>query len=379
MRIKKWIVVILLLPVYWFITSEALLSAPQENDKTKKIEIGGAFLGILNYLYESNRLPDSPRRQQFDFAGNIDFLWKVSHKVRVFLQVQGGSGGGTLGFAGSTPGITDLNVEIDLGPNSQITLGSFVTPFGADSSYLTFNGDTLQNPLILNTLFYSAFSGSNVNRLNTLGIKGYWQNKFGEFSLAVTNGTDDAAVNGDGNFEMVFFTRTAPMFRSIVLGASYIKSKDRSLSGTSGTHSDFRGWLVDMIGEFGDRFCLKAYYGQLHYGDDDPSSDDRVDVWKLEGRCGFKKFYIAARMSGWEPMPGNPLIPNPGYAIDTGEGPVYNGEKIRRYQAGFGWMFHRDMVIKTEMFYDDYYDSHLTASENIDTYGVIIVCNIMLK
>jgi hypothetical protein len=340
-----------------------------------KIEVGGAFLGLFNYLDQSNRPETEPQRKQFDFAGNIDFQWQPAKNITVLLQVQGGAGEGSLGFVGATPAITDLNVEVRFSSALTVTFGSFDTPIGVETPYLTNNADTSGNSMILNTLFYSAIAETNVGTLNTLGVKGDFSGSWGDITLALTNGTDEAAFNGDGYFEYVIFAKTKPFLKMFTLAGSYMNSNDRSVSGESGTGSRFSAWMADLEIAKDDLFFVRAYYGEAVYGDDNPATDDTVSIWKIEARYDFKSFYLAGRVSAWEPGgSGNLLIPNPGYGLDIGGAGIYQGHDIRRIQAGLAWKYKAGILVKAEWFFDDYRGN----SPDMDTQGLLLTCNILL-
>jgi hypothetical protein len=343
-------------------------------------EIGGAFLGIFNVLEQSDSAGETPGRRQFDFAANIDFLWHVSRAVRVNIQLQGGAGEGSLGFTGSAVTVTDLNAAIDISPSVSLVIGSFDTPFGADTPRLTNNGDTSANPFILNTLLYSALAGTNVGTLNTLGIKGELTGRWGKLAAAVTNGTDETAFNPDGNFEAVIFAQTPLLLRSFTLGASYLYSDDRPASGTAGTGSALEGWILDGGLEWKDVFLVRGYYGRLTYGDDNPDSADGVRAWKLSAKYSWGTFHLACRLSQWQPdslkKTPNVLVPDPGFNREGDSGWIYAAREVRRLQVGLGWTPKPNILVKAEYFYDRY-DS--AFSKNPVTQGFIMVCNVLLN
>ena len=72
MNRMKMIGILVVLLVFLFSSTNGNLEAKS------KFEIGGGFLGVFDYLDQSEAPADSPKRRQLDFAGNIDFLWHVS-------------------------------------------------------------------------------------------------------------------------------------------------------------------------------------------------------------------------------------------------------------------------------------------------------------
>lgn len=359
-------------------------------EKQKKFELGGAFLGVFNSLDQQDVPTGSEARRQFDYAANIDFLWNINRKMRVTVQFQLGSGEGSLGLGESSVAVTDLNLEVDVNDWFTATIGSFDTPFGWDTPYLTNNGDTSNNPLVLNSLFYSAFAGTNTGTLNTLGVKGEFALGNGTLVLAVTNGTDEASLNPDGNFEIVVSAQTPPLLGGLKLGGSYIASNDRSESGSSGSASDFKGWMVDGRFKAGRSFSASGYYGQLTYGDQWDATDDDVTIWKAEFRYDVapERFYITGRISDWNPgsngINANLLVPNPGFNRQLGTW-AYLAQKIRRFEAGVGYFFNPKVLLKAQWFFDDYqWDASVMplngiAASNMDagTRGFILALNVL--
>jgi hypothetical protein len=337
------------------------------------LKISGAFLGGFNYIHQENATETSPERQQFDFGANLVFQWEVSKRLRATVQFQGAVGEGSIGLASYEPVITDLNVEIDLSRSFTAAFGSFDALFGLESDTLSSNADVSRNPLILNSLFYSAFTGSNLGTVNIVGFMAQFENQWCRLGGALANGTNSTALNEDGNFLYLAFAQYKPFQKTIQIGASYINSKDRSLSGTSGTEVHLKGWMLDLSCHIRESFQAAAYYGEMTYGDGDHQTDDLVRTWKVEARYLFKEFHIVGRLSTW--TPGNSLfIPHPGLAMDTGTAEVGPGEQIYRYQVGIGWAIKPNTLLKAEWVYDDY---PYVNSQNFDTQGVILVFNVL--
>ncbi len=275
-----------------------LLIIPQSFGLDKKsIKVGGAYLGLVNSVNQQYQTENDPKRRQFDFAANLDFEWMLKDNIRGIIQLQTGSGAGSIGFAGPEVVVTDLNLEIDLHPRFTLTLGSFDTPFCLETNYLTNNGDGFSNALLLNSLFYSAFAGTNVGTLNTLGIKGVHSSRFGKLTAAITNGTEEVAYNPDGNFEIVLSACTEALINGLHLAGSFIASDDTSSSGVSGTESKYRGWIFDSRYHLTDNFYIDGFFGQFEYGDSKPSTVDIVTVWKTEVHYGRGPWHVAGRVS----------------------------------------------------------------------------------
>jgi hypothetical protein len=349
-------------------------------DEFKNLGLSGHYLGLYDVLFPIEAPDTLSRNRQFDAAANLDVLWKIHKQVRGNIQFQMGTGFGTLSFATSAIVVTDLNVEIDIHPRFQLTVGSFDTPFGTDTPYLTNNANSLENSFYINTLFYGAFAGTDLGTLNTIGIMGVWSGRLGELSGAITNGTDESAFNPDGNFGYVLSGISAPLWNSFKGGLSLIYSADSSKSGSSGTASNFSGLLIDALFEPEKNKFLRGYAGLLNYDDENSATNDEVWVWKLEGRYPISRGYLAARISTWLPSEtGGDSVAVATKIPEAGSGwrvrqiqPVGN-QKVYRYQLGFGWPVFEDMVFKAET----YYDFHAQKYQNdvLDILGIIVGLN----
>lgn len=345
---------------------------------SSSVHYSGDFLGLFDALTPVDA-PDTLRKnRQFDAAANVDILWKMNSRIRGNIQLQMGSGFGALSFAISSIVVTDLNMEIDIHPRFYLTLGSFDTPFGTDTPYLTNNASSQGNSFFLNTLFYGAFAGTDLGTLNTLGIKGEFLTKQGRITAAITNGTDESALNPDGNFGFVLSGISNLYFNKFQGGLALIYSADSSKSGSSGTRTHFSGILIDGSFEHAVNKFLKAYFGAMNYDDKNQATSDVVLVWKIEARYPVARGYIGARISSWLPSESDTsrsgvVIPEAGTGWRLRQIQPLGNQKVFRYQLGFGWPLSEDLIIKTEIFYDDHRKKFQTNS--IDVLGIILGLN----
>ncbi|MBD3382739.1 MAG: hypothetical protein GF404_11155 [candidate division Zixibacteria bacterium] len=347
------------------------------------VTVGGAYLGLFNYFDQENSGIGEPERNQFDVAANIDFEWKIRSNIKGLFQLQGSPGGGSFGYPGPEVEITDLNIEFSFADqDATLVAGSFDSPFGMQTGSLSNNADTFGNPLLMNSLFYSAFAGAPMGTLNTIGVMGNYMHENFDLSLAVTNGTDESANNSDGGFEV---SGTAMGIIPVAQGevrvaGSYINSDDRSESGATGTSSDFSGWMSEALYAPASDIYIKGYFGSLTYNDNLDTTEDDVIIWMGEVRYGQDRWHLGARISGWMPQDEDAdgsgisgLIPNPGLALQVaGTMPVID-QKITRIQVGAGYGLDDDLMIKIEIFMDNYDKASLT--ESTDVQGVIIALN----
>ena len=358
----------------------SFLSIHVKAEGLNNLQLSGSYLGMFNSLNPRNAPDTLSKNRQFDAAANLDILWKIHQKVKGNVQLQMGTGFGSLNFALSGVVVTDLNIEIEIHPKFQLTLGSFDTPFGADTPFLSNNASTLVNSFFLNTLFYGVFAGTDVGTLNTVGLKGYYINKYANLTAAITNGTDESSFNPDGNFGLVFSVLSAPVWGGFQGAFSYIYSSDSSKSGSSGTGSSFSGALIDAIYEYKSDAFIHSYFGMMVYDDKNSGTEDNVFIWKVEGRYPVFQGYVAVRVSTWIPKDVGSdssavsnIIPPAGTGWREGSLTQVVDQQVYRYQLGFGWPVIEDMYFKLELFLDDY----LSKKEGIpyDITGFIVGLN----
>ncbi len=354
-----------------------------------EVSVGGATLVLINFFDQDNK-GTGPDRNQFDFAVNLDFEWKILPNVTVVTQLQGGTGGGSFGFQGPEPAVTDLNVTFTSDqPNLSVTVGSFDTPFGEETANLTNNAGAFGNAFILNSLFYSSFGGQ-VGTLNTLGVMGTMSMPAADLTLAVTNGTDEGAHNPDGNFEWVISAGTSAILDGLRLAGSYMQSddafddpattddpataEDESLD-FAGFGADFQGWMVDGSYQITEGSYIKGYVGGIEFDDSIAATKDDVGIWMGEVAYGQGPWQLAFRLSGWDPDDDdgagvkNGLIPNPGLSSEWDEVDPRTDQSVQRLQAGGSWRFTDALVMKALYVKDDY------DKEDFDMDGFMLVLN----
>jgi hypothetical protein len=375
----------IILPVLW-----ALMVPPGVTSGAEEFEAGGAIIGVFNAMQQENRDGNTPRRNQFDFAANVDLEWRIQDDITGVVQLQGGPGEGSLLFTGPEAITADVHITISFDdPDASLTLGMFNAPLGEETEVLTDNGSSFANALVLNSLFYEAFAGNSVGAPALLGVKGTLSKGSVDLTLAITNGTDATAANSDGNYGIAGLVGFTPStLDELRIAASFIYSNDRTLSGESGSESEFTGWMAEGKYEFDKGFYGKAYLGHVVYGDDDSNTRDGVTVWMGEFRYGVRDWHLAARLSGWHPKDSNgdglgisPYMPIPGFAepkpglpLQPGGGGVLTDQRVRRIQIGGGMLLYDNVLVKGEVFQDNY--RHAANGESTDTEGFIAAINV---
>jgi len=350
-------------------------------DETAKINVSGSYLGLFNFLDQQNAASSHSKRQQFDIGANINFEWQFHPNITGVIQFQGSTGEGSLGLANSQPSITDLNIVWQILDDFNLTLGSFDTPFGEKTNSLSNNANTFANTFFLNSLFYSAFAGTPIGTLNTVGLMTHFKHKYYYFTMAVTNGTDESAINSDGNVEFVSRITSRLFNDRLLLAGSMMFSDDSSASGSTGSGSEYSAWMLEaMIPDF-NSFSVNSYFGTLTYNDGITMTKDDVQIYMLELLYKSTLWSAGIRISGWSPKDSNgdragfsPFIPNPGLSLDLGS-IIPADQKVMRIQLGGGYHFAETLMFKIELLMDKY--DRKTNGKDSNTIGVISGLNML--
>jgi len=371
-----------------------LMAAPafSDNRKGANIEnarIGVTYLMLMNSLGHERWMSGQPKQSQFDAAVNLNFDLTFNELVTGTAQLQGGAGEGSFGFVGPGVEVTDLNVNLNLErQHLDFTLGSFDTPFGDETNYLTNNADATGNDLFLNSLLYTALVNGPAGTLNTLGLMAHYNYGHVEITMAVSNGTDESAANQDGNFELAGRVSWLPLQSNrLRLTGSLIYSDDASSTGENGTVSKFSAGLVEMgYSSAEDKLRLRSYFGQLDYDDRVPETEDRVYAWMAGASYGPKPRRVAARVSGWMPEndDGDGLnvstrLPSPATWYDR-ESSLFpqTDQEVVRFQLGGSIILAPGLEVKAEFFRESYqYDVQAEGGsmKSPDVNGLIVALN----
>jgi hypothetical protein len=329
----------------------------------ESLKISGDTLGVLNSFSQKSKT-----RAQFDFAANLDIVYKLSDKLTGIVQLQGGTGSGSLGFVGPGLDVTDLNIEYAMDERTTVVIGSFDTPFGQEVSYLTNNAGASNHIFLSNSLLYSALAGP-VGTLNTLGTKVDKATAYGNWTMSITNGTGENSINENNTFESLIAFTTDTLIKHVSTSITYIHSDDSADAEVENNNSfatDFSGLLVDGVYRVNESLLLKGYLGQLIYNDLDSSTDDTVQVGMIEAELKTKRLDYGLRVSAWNPESAH--VPNPGYGISTTTYTHNNASSVIRYQFGTSKEIEKNLWLKTEVLVDNY-----AAAENVG--GLLVYVN----
>lgn len=349
-----------------------VLSALTQLQAETGVNVSGHFLGGYNYFDQK-----AVNRAQFDFAANIDFELALSEKIKGIVQLQTGGGEGSIGYVGPGAELTDVNLEYSHDSGAVFTFGSYDTPFGQETNYLTNNADSTKSVFLNNSLLYSAFAGP-AGTLNTLGLKTEKETSFGDITLSLSNGTGENAANENDTFEYLVGYGTDKLAKDLYVSATYMysdDSADASSEITNSFQSEFSAWVIDAKYDFANDVALKAYVGGLTYNDGNSDTKDGVQVAMLELHKKSDKKMFGARVSLWQPEDSNgdgtgmsADLPFPGYSTSTTTFTQVGDTSITRYQVGGGVEFEPNVWLKGEAFVDQ-----VEEGENVN--GVILYVN----
>ena len=316
-----------------------------------KVQISGTMLGLYNTF--------DPGVSQFDFATNLDFSYQITDRLKGFIQLQGGTGDGSLGFQGAELVVTDINLEYELSSyDSVFTLGSYDTPFGQGTYHLTNNADTFSQSFVMNNLVYSSLAGP-VGTLNTLGIK--WEKQWTGFSsiASLSNGTGESSINEGRTFESLLQLYTDQVIPGVLLSATYLDSNDRpdaSNSANTSFEADMRASIVDLRYDFQDHHHISSHIGQMDLSDANASTEDEVRFYGVEYGFDNGDYFVGLRYSTWMPEDNNgdgqgvsTVLLSPGLSntvsVDT---------SVNRWQIAAGLYLDDDLRMIFELAQDQY-------------------------
>jgi hypothetical protein len=121
---------------------------------------------------------------------------------------------------------------------------------------------------------------------------------------------------------------------------------------------------------------FKSYFAMFDYGDKVSATEDKVTAWAVEGRKAFDSYFVSGRVSGWSPEDNDGTgagmsadLPNPGFAVAHSTVVPVADQNIIRYQIGAGFQLEENVVLKAEVFMDDY------AEQSTDVKGLACFIN----
>jgi hypothetical protein len=299
------------------------------------------------------------RNTQFDQALNLNINVTFNAQLTAQAQLQGGPGGGFIGFNGPGLSVSQLYVAYAPTVTDTWTLGAFAQPLGQSASRLSINADGGNNAFLINSLAYSALMTA-VGNLNTLGVGWQRNGEAWTWNAALSNGPGVTAANPAATFEGLLNMQVQPGDGPWVFSGTYMQS-DAGPSGNAG--NTFSMWMADVsFQDDANPWTGIAYIGQFSYNDGNATTSDGVGIASAELAYDFTPaLYVSARWSGWLPTDsdGNGVgvsagIPNPGYAVAHDAYTVVTDQRIDRYQIGVGQYWTSVVLAKAEVVADIY-------------------------
>ncbi|MEK9727944.1 MAG: hypothetical protein VW397_07570, partial [Candidatus Margulisiibacteriota bacterium] len=250
-----------------------------------------------------------------------------------------------------------------------ITFGSFDTPIGYETNFLTNNANTFANQFIINSLTYSALGGT-VGTLNTLGIKIHNKYKYLDLTSSVSNGTSETAYNEKSTFERLTQLSLHSFIKGLRLTTTYFESNDQADTQDS-LQTNLTVQLVEANYTLNKSFKLKLKTAKLTFDDNNSNTNDDIDTYEAEINYNKAAYLFGLRGSFWRPQ-GSPIssdTPNPGLATSRN-----TNEAVDRIQISAGYYINTNTVFKLEYFTDFYAGGF---GQKSDTYqGLISGINI---
>tara|TARA_A100001015_G_scaffold285433_1_gene352938 strand:- start:224 stop:1276 length:1053 start_codon:yes stop_codon:yes gene_type:complete len=322
------------------------------------VRIGGTYLGVLNSL--------KSKTAQFEFASNIDFTYVMNKRLTVMLQVQGGSGAGSLGFSGRAISFSDILFLYDLPEyQSHITVGSFDMPIGLGTGHLTNNADSFNHPFILNNLFYSSLA-NGVGTFNTLGLMVKRFDKMFNTTVAITNGTAGDASNANNTFATLLQLSSDSLVNKLNISGTYLKTNDQMDPASSESfRTDLTLSFVDARYALSKDVYLAGHYGQLIFDDNNSATKDKVTVLGAEIGYDNSDYFTAIGISYWTPEDKDGS--GSGMSDDIKKPGLFESavadDEIKRYQIAIGMHIDKNTQLKIE-FLQRYLTINLKRMQN---------------
>lgn len=355
-----------------FLISCLLVASPVRSEiNSENVSIGGHFLGVGNSIWQADFDTLYNDRRQFDYGFNLDIEISFNNQINGFVQFQTSPGSGSFGFPGPSPDVTDLYLQFGLSEiKTKLTVGSFDTPFGINTNYLTNNADATQNAFFLNSLMYGVLGGP-AGTLNAVGVMGAASWKDFELTSAIFNNLKETSENRDSYFG---FTERGAIWlkHNLVVAGSYLKSNEDQFK-------NLAAWLAEILLEQKSGISGKVYYGELQFKDNLNFTEDGVKTWQAEIALLFPEWHSAIRISEWQPDDRNGdysgasfSLPVAGLAL-TGFGfpSPPRDQEVCRYQAAIGKTISSELSLKVEFFRDDF--KRLANGSSTDVDGLILL------
>jgi hypothetical protein len=312
------------------------------NSPGQPVHIGGTTLGVFNHFNQ--------QQTQFDFAVNINMAYDIAPHLVGIVELQTSPGNGTLGFEGPNTSVTDLALIYTLNSAkyvSTITFGSFDTPFGHETQFLSNNAHTFNNLFIINSLTYSAMAGP-MGTLNTLGVK--IENRFKNIDIitSISNGTSETAHNENKTFETLAQLSFHSSIKGLRITGSYLNSDD-SHDTKDSFQTDLTATLLEINYFVFENIELKYKSAEFKFDNKTTQNNTLTLTNEFEINYTAHPVTFGLRMSLWRPQ-GKPVslaMQAPGLIEGI-------PSTIDRFQLGVGFYIYENTLFKAELVHEQY-------------------------
>ncbi|MBU1221111.1 hypothetical protein KKF34_01395 [Myxococcota bacterium] len=369
---KKTLIILILIILYPVLStasdSEESRSYP---DWVKRFtpSLDGLVYGSFNSL-GSPLKKGSTKHYHFNGAVNAGGEFQFSKNLYFGAMIHFGNGGDSYGFK-TDDGVvvTDLYMRIEsvIFKKLNFTIGSFDMPFGEQTEVVTNNASSINNPFLVNSLFYSILS-SPTGTLNTVGIMGEFELNHLKITASISNGTGEGAANPEERFASVLKI-SYNYENKLKFAISGIFSDDRKNDLLyTGLASKLLGGLFDFHWNFHSGkfdFNLRNYISIFRFDDENKITNKEIFYAGMSQIkiTWNKKFYLAFRGSFWRPEDtdgdGNNITssaPCAGYGCVWSESAdlIQKDQMVIRYQAALGYYYAKNILFKITAFTDHY-------------------------
>lgn len=321
-------------------------------DITSDFSIDGHLLGIHSALYQNNN-----HKSAFDVASNLTVTYDLSKELKTTLQLQGGAGESNLGLQGPSMQVTDLSIEYQLDKTFTLCFGSFDTPFGQETHYLSNNADTFAEVFVLNDLSYEAFAGF-MGTLNTLGIKVEKRLPWADIIASISNGSGENAVNEDNNYGTVLQVASSKLLPKTRASFTYWKSDDTADQQSEQSNSfntNLDAWMLDAVFTHHSH-KFSGYLALFTFADNLAATNDKVSSYAVAYSYKWQKYQLGLRISQWTPKDHS----GDGQGVSVGiKSPGLNtsrtiDDRCTRYQVAFSYKLKKELLWIAELINDNY-------------------------
>ncbi|GAB4330103.1 MAG: hypothetical protein Kow0037_05590 [Calditrichia bacterium] len=319
----------------------------------------GNVYNLLNTWEGRDNGPGQAVKRQFDIAADLGLAYQYGERWYAAAQFQYANGGNLLGFVGENELEVDIHGKLNFKPNWSLKMGVFDLPFGGEHCGFLGGEESVTSGIMLNSLLYEALAfGAHVGSVTNLGMLLQVKSAIGFVEAGMFNGMLEGDENSDQEFSWILRYNSPLLANTLQFAFSGLYSKDSTHYAANATHTHFSAILLESGIPFWRKWAASAYWGYLFYSDNNPATQDRVEVMKLELSRQFSEAVFSLRYSLWRPEGSgtatHPHIPAIGFMRSGGQSWGENYWKVQRWQAGLQYHLGGNVHLLLEAFLDDF-------------------------